>query len=57
VGSLYEPGSVFKPITVAIGLDTGEINPGDRYYDRGYVELDLGGVKKQRISNIAHQCL
>lgn len=57
VGSLYEPGSVFKPITVAIGLDSGEIKPNDRYYDRGYVELDLGGPKKQRISNIASQCL
>ena len=57
VGSLYEPGSVFKAITVAIGLDSGEIRPDDRYYDRGYVELDLGGPKKQRISNIAHQCL
>ncbi len=57
VGWLYEPGSVFKPITVAIGLDSGEIKPEDRYYDRGYVELDLGGPRKQRISNIAHQCL
>ncbi len=57
VGWLYEPGSVFKPVTVAIGLDSGEIKPYDRYYDRGYVELDLGGPKKQRISNIAHQCL
>ncbi|MBC7498207.1 penicillin-binding protein 2 [Candidatus Gracilibacteria bacterium] len=57
VGSLYEPGSVFKAVTVAIGLDTGEIHPDDRYYDRGYVELDLGGGIKQRISNIAHQCL
>jgi cell division protein FtsI/penicillin-binding protein 2 len=54
---LYEPGSVFKPITVAIGLDTGEIKPDDRYFDRWFVELDLGGPKKQRISNIAHQCL
>jgi stage V sporulation protein D (sporulation-specific penicillin-binding protein) len=57
VGSLYEPGSVFKAITVAIGLDSGEIKPDDRYYDRGYVELDLGGSIKQRISNIASQCL
>ena len=56
VGSLYEPGSVFKAVTVAIGLDSGEIRPDDRYYDRGYVELDSGRAK-QRISNIAHQCL
>ncbi len=57
VGSLYEPGSVFKAITTAIGIDSGEIKPSDRYYDRGYVELDSGGGVKQRISNIAHQCL
>jgi cell division protein FtsI/penicillin-binding protein 2 len=57
VGGLYEPGSVFKAITVAIGLDTGEIKPDDRYYDKGYIELDVGGGVKRRISNIAHQCL
>ena len=57
VGWLYEPGSVFKPVTVAIGLDSGEIKPDDRYFDRGFVELDLGGPKKQRISNVASQCL
>lgn len=34
VGSLYEPGSVFKAVTVAIGIDTGEIRPEDTYYDK-----------------------
>jgi stage V sporulation protein D (sporulation-specific penicillin-binding protein) len=56
VGSLYEPGSVFKPITTAIALDAGEITPTDRYYDKGYVELDLGGRTIQ-IKNIASQCI
>lgn len=34
LGSLYEPGSVFKAFTVAIGIDTGEITPDDTYFDR-----------------------
>lgn len=56
VSALYEPGSVFKALTAAIGIDTGEIEPTDTYYDKGYVELDYGNYK-QRIKNIASQCL
>jgi cell division protein FtsI/penicillin-binding protein 2 len=33
--SPYEPGSIFKWLTVAIGLDTGEIEPDMMYEDRG----------------------
>lgn len=55
VTSLYEPGSVFKAVTVAIGIDSGEINPEDTYYDKGYVELDYGS-SKSRISNVAREC-
>jgi len=51
ISALYEPGSVFKPFTVAIGLDTNEIKPNDTYYDRNYVELDTGG-SIQRIHNV-----
>lgn len=40
IGSLYEPGSVFKSLTVAIALDTGDIRPSDMYNDRGFVEID-----------------
>ena len=57
ITDLYEPGSVFKAITVAIGLDTGEIEPTDTYYDKWYVELDYGGGQKWKISNVSHECM
>ena len=57
IASLYEPGSVFKAFSVAIGIDTGEITPDDTYYDRGYVELDVGGSKPIRISNATKACI
>ncbi len=38
--SPYEPGSIFKGLTVAIGLDTGEIEPDMMYEDRGKVKID-----------------
>lgn len=52
IGSLYEPGSVFKAITVAIGIDTGDIKPTDTYYDKGYVEIDEFTIK-----NVAKECI
>jgi stage V sporulation protein D (sporulation-specific penicillin-binding protein) len=52
IGSLYEPGSVFKAITVAIGIDTGDIKPTDTYYDRGYVEID-----EFKIKNVSAECI
>lgn len=57
VSSLYEPGSVFKAITTAIGIDTGEIKPNDVYYDKWYVELDLWNKVKKRISNVSSNCI
>lgn len=34
ITALYEPGSVFKAVTTAIGIDTNEIDPEDTYYDK-----------------------
>ncbi len=36
----YEPGSVFKPITMAAALDTGDVKPDDYFYDSGSVDAN-----------------
>ena len=45
VTSPYEPGSIFKGITVAVGLDTGEIEPDMMYQDAGSVKIDNFEIK------------
>ena len=40
ISSLYEPGSVFKSLTVAIGIDTGEIEPHTIYEDTWSLMID-----------------
>ena len=40
VESVYEMGSIIKPLTVAAGLDSGAILPSSTYYDSGRIKLD-----------------
>lgn len=40
ISSLYEPGSVFKLITMSAGIDSGAITADSSYVDRGYVVLN-----------------
>ncbi|PSO44365.1 MAG: hypothetical protein BRC23_01230 [Parcubacteria group bacterium SW_4_49_11] len=39
VNSSFEPGSIFKPLTMAVGLDTDTITPQTTYEDKGSVEV------------------
>lgn len=40
VENLYEQGSIFKPITVGIGLDKGVISPSTTYEDKGTEKIN-----------------
>ncbi|MEK7180295.1 MAG: penicillin-binding protein 2 [Patescibacteria group bacterium] len=46
VESVYEMGSIIKPLTMAAGLDSGAITPNSTYNDKGFLILN-----NSRISN------
>jgi len=40
VSSPYEAGSVFKPLAMAFGLDSGAVTPDTTYFDQSFVRVD-----------------
>jgi len=52
ISGLYEPGSIMKAVTVAVGLDTGEINTSELYNDIWKVTIDNFTIK-----NDSSKCL
>jgi stage V sporulation protein D (sporulation-specific penicillin-binding protein) len=40
VESVYEMGSIMKPLTMASGIDGGAVTADTEYVDEGYVEID-----------------
>jgi cell division protein FtsI/penicillin-binding protein 2 len=47
----YEPGSIFKPLTAAIAVDSDSVRMSDTYIDPGFVMIG-----QFRISNISSEC-
>lgn len=45
IQTIYEPGSVMKPITMAIAIDQGEVTPDTMYDDTGPVKVDEFTIK------------
>ncbi len=39
--SAYQPGSIFKLITLSAGLDTGLLTENDRFFDQGFYQIGL----------------
>jgi cell division protein FtsI/penicillin-binding protein 2 len=52
VSQEYEPGSVFKVITMAAGLDSGLVTPDSTYEDTGKVEI--AGAVIENWDRLAH---
>jgi stage V sporulation protein D (sporulation-specific penicillin-binding protein) len=58
IQEVYEPGSVFKPITMISALDAGELTPSTTFIDSGPLDVDynvLSGVYDGSINNFDGQ--
>ncbi len=52
VQSMFEPGSSFKPLTMAAGIDMGKVSPTTTYTDPGVI--DIGGFKIHNFDDASH---
>ena len=54
VQSVYEPGSVMKPITMSAGIDTGKITTETSYNDTGSITLNKRTIKNWDLKAYGH---
>jgi cell division protein FtsI (penicillin-binding protein 3)/stage V sporulation protein D (sporulation-specific penicillin-binding protein) len=52
VQEMFEPGSSYKPLTMAMGLDLGKVTPATTYTDPGVIEI--AGRQIHNFDNQAH---
>ncbi|MDP4001459.1 MAG: penicillin-binding protein 2 [bacterium] len=52
IQEIFEPGSSFKPITMAMGIDLGKVAPNTTYTDPGVI--DIAGRQIHNFDNSAH---
>lgn len=54
VYSAYEPGSIFKPVTLAASIDQGKISPSTVYHDTGSISYNNAGKVETDPGKIIH---
>lgn len=53
----YEPGSIFKPIVMAAGLDAGAISPKTTYNDTGEEKIDRFTIRNSDLKSYGIQTM
>ena len=57
VSTPYEPGSVFKPLIMAAGLDAGVVTPNTIYEDTGEEEIDQFTIRNSDLESHGWQTM